>query len=686
MVDVVSYVIGSATDADDNTVPIIDLQNKLITWSIPSLASSVTYHEISYTLQVRSTFPTASQISMNASATLTAFNMVLAQDTLPFSFLQSITPTPTPSQAPASATHTPTPIIGTGISVTPASVSITPTEVPSNSYIKKVNLVEITSSSSTVLIESNNPVKIHVAYGTDQAKLSTHLDITEYHLLHKISLSNLQSDTTYYMTLTAIDKNGNTITSDIMTFKTTISTATFTLKPEQITLSTDQSPLSSPNTLILVIPFNKPLKITINTPPSHAVSYMTARFEHKDVLGITSAKRNTPVEETRFIEVLPGTYAAEILSPPSIGTYELVLTVHDIYGSYFLVPLPHTIMISHPMQVQDKTKHPIEGAAVTISKYEPHVKSFSSLSTVLTITQQSDEQGYVNVMLPIGRYIAEVSAPGYTKLSYNFTIDELHSSYPIVELIKENTMTSAIAYYRGTYGLLYSFFNTTISSLFSSGIFVNGSVILVQLLIITSLLLLISLRTHSGIASTILMLPFWFLKELYIVLGYYRRHHVLIIQDAYSYRGLAGCQITIKRNEQIVKKTQTGIWGEVILSEVELSSTHTELIIVKKGYKTNNTCLDEASLTQDTIHIPLYETYRSPNNIGVFIGWVIDQAAMAFYDLCIATMIIFSVLFVKHKGFWESLPFLVFTSILALLWIIYVYNVWLSIKKYLNHD
>ena len=67
-----------------------------------------------------------------------------------------------------------------------------------------------------------------------------------------------------------------------------------------------------------------------------------------------------------------------------------------------------------------------------------------------------------------------------------------------------------------------------------------------------------------------------------------------------------------------------------------------------------------------------------------FIGWFTDQLIMSFYDFCIASMIIFSILFVKYKGIAESIPFIVFTTILTLLWGIYIYKVWLSIKKYVD--
>src|SRR5579859_3672093 len=69
-VDIANYVIGSATNAYNNTIPVIDTVNKTITWTITSFPANTTSQTVGFTLQTNADYASSQTVTFPAIAHL----------------------------------------------------------------------------------------------------------------------------------------------------------------------------------------------------------------------------------------------------------------------------------------------------------------------------------------------------------------------------------------------------------------------------------------------------------------------------------------------------------------------------------------------------------------------------------------------------------------------------------------
>ncbi len=126
-VEVYDYVIGSATLTDSGTEPVVDLLNRTITWDIDRVDNNGTFHEVSFDLQVKSSFLTTNRILVYTNADATFQNAVHPQ----VEYLLYVDPnlTPTPSDSPTPTPTGPTPTETPFVTLTPTPTGPTPTDV-----------------------------------------------------------------------------------------------------------------------------------------------------------------------------------------------------------------------------------------------------------------------------------------------------------------------------------------------------------------------------------------------------------------------------------------------------------------------------------------------------------------------------------------------------------------------------
>jgi len=102
-VDIVDYVIGSASDAYGGATAIVDTVNNTITWTIPSFPGNTVDQTVTFSLKTNTSYTGASSVSFDVSARAISGSTVTPDQTVTQTYLYSApaasasTPTPTPT-------------------------------------------------------------------------------------------------------------------------------------------------------------------------------------------------------------------------------------------------------------------------------------------------------------------------------------------------------------------------------------------------------------------------------------------------------------------------------------------------------------------------------------------------------------------------------------------------------------
>ena len=419
-IDIFNYVVGSATPADDGTVPVIDSVNRKITWTIPSLSSSAFYHTVTFKLQVRSDIPTEKNITAEVHADGKISNTPLPQQTFTFNVKKSLPVSPiTPSLAP----------IGPGLG-----------------FIS-VGIEDITNTSAQISFKTTGKTSYNIFYGTSPKSLNAQIASPIFEVSHTITLSELQPDTSYFFKILAHDKTGATITSDIFTFRTASAADTLEINPKDIEITSQNFLLTSTIINRIVLPKKTPLTINLFIKNPHAIGHIKARFQNTLVLGISTFTSVANIGETPLIETLPGVFTGGIQSPSTSGKYQLTFEIENIYGGRSTRIAPYEIYVSAPLRVIDKkTQKPVENATIHISKFDNNRGIYIPLVNSFSLPHLTDEKGELNLALPSGKYNIQVGALLYKPFSQTVELGISTTSYPSISLGPDLSLAGIISH------------------------------------------------------------------------------------------------------------------------------------------------------------------------------------------------------------------------------------------------
>ncbi|MFA9289223.1 MAG: hypothetical protein ACEQSA_05085 [Weeksellaceae bacterium] len=443
--DVYDYVINSATDAHDGTPPVIDLINRTITWNISGLDYSATPHSVSFTLRVKSGLPTFSLIEVYTNADADFAGVTIPQEEYRL-YVQKTAVNPTPTAAPtAIVTATPGPSAtgGPAPSSTPGA-SVTPT--PPFIFVD-IDIDEVTNDAATIRIETNQPSTLQLTYypcADPDTKLTQ--SSSSFARRHTVRLEALSPDTEYCFVVTATNASGTKITSDIFTFKTALRAEKFKVTESyvswnNIVLSTD---------LNHVIAVKKaPLNFRLRIDNPDELVKIHGSFVSTEVLGVQE-KSFSAVGGVDLIEISPGVFSAEILAPEVLGQYMFSLELQDTAGNTSKRQLPMRFFVSDKLQIVDaKTKQPVEDATLSLDRYQENLKLYASFNksfglqtenTTMFAPFRSDSEGGVMLLLPLGKYKAQIQAPGYEAYETEFRLDLDTDQYPVISIKRSKSM------------------------------------------------------------------------------------------------------------------------------------------------------------------------------------------------------------------------------------------------------
>ena len=454
-VTAVTYKVGSATNTDTSVAPVVDLTNRTITWTVPSVTPNIA-HTVSFTLTTSSSLTSITPLVVQAvRANATLINTSLATSSLSYNINFYIANTVTPTSAPG-PTATPTPS-------TTTSETTTTTEITSL-VISNVAMRTIAKDAAKLILTTSREASYTLFYGLEPKKLTNTIVGLDEATQHSIEIVNLAPSTKYYFRIVAKAIDGSQATSDIFTFTTAdadqlVNILFGTVLWKQLPLASvvDQSiggtaGLSAENTLLFV-PMLKPLVFTFRFDHPERISSATVRIQDSRVLGISTYAPAVHLYETQLLESLPGYFTGELSVPASPGLYHVFLEVSDISHGVKTQELPYDVYVSSPLRVTDKkTGKPIENARVNILRYEEYRKVFTPLEKLIPYNPLTNERGEVDIALPQGSYIYEVSAPGYISFRKEVRFDNNQTDYPHFELESAPFLVGTIAKQLSSFG------------------------------------------------------------------------------------------------------------------------------------------------------------------------------------------------------------------------------------------
>lgn len=512
--DVLDYVTSSATNAYNNTHPVVDILHRTITWTINSLPAGTTDQVVTFQLQTNGNYTEPSSVGLSIRARMSNQYLTLPDQIVQQSYVFNQTLlTPTPSSIPN--TPSPTQLVITPTITKNPTPTITQIKTPMNIFVRSVSPTTI-----SLEIQTDTPTQAIVLYGSEPDNLSNKLIYSSFSQVEDISLVNLQEKTSYYVKIQTIDTSGTIQNSDIFVFTTGQQSLAPQIDPQTITFvssdvvlytappsSQNQEKSATPQSPLIVIPQNVSYNFRFQFTQPLIIKRVQAIIRNRHVLGITSSESNDPNSiSTDLIETQDGLFEGRLKSPSTPGSYEEFARIYDTQGNITEEKIAE-MYVSQPLRVLDKqTKQPIESAQMYIYYANRHSDTYEPLPPQLFPIKNpgyTDINGEFSIPLPQGKYKIKVTAIGYNQENISFMLGKNpQENYPTIYLQREPFNISTTIFYYWT--ILLDVLGETrlyIQGLSNSIRFFEFNALLASTILVFLTLLSFSRRIHIPLRS-----------------------------------------------------------------------------------------------------------------------------------------------------------------------------------------
>ncbi len=672
-VDILDYVVGSASNAYNPTPPVIDTVNRTITWTISSIPSSTTGQTVTFSLKTNSSYTGSSLVSIDVLGRSTSGSTTTPDVSITKNYQYvgvSATATPTSSPSTATTTLTPTP---------------TPTPTPAALVFKDISIRSVSSDNAKISVSTNNKATLTLNYGTSINSLSKSIKTLTYLTNSIISLSDLDANTDYYFKITAKDENGKETTSDIYTFKTAIISPIPTVDTQSIIVTNNNNILlssqikigSNLNTNVVVIPRQTVFTIQFTLNKDLALKTIQAIIRNKGVLGFSTLDEITASSNyINLVEISPGIYTGKIATPETAGKYEVYVRLIDFNGNILEQKvLDLSVTNKFKVVVKGTKDTPVENARALLYLYNKTSKTYSVISPQALPIQNpvySTPDGRYNMVLPYGRYKADISAIGYNPQTVEFEINQYSEGYPIVYLEKNFSIINTVEYYFDTLkdavneSQMYIKQHADSNRLFDLSAF--GAVFVFIIISILS----ISARTHTGV----LYLPYFLILKLMII---FRKNAGRIIfgkvleEDTKIPISRANIYLLSPDEKQTLAVLKTNKLGEFYYNN--LQGQDFKIKIEKEGFEAN---LSYDFKNSEVKEIPIVFKLKNKGVLTRSLFEVIFIYTEDLLGMAMESLVLFVLLtliyFIYTFGFLRVMPFLILTMLNLILIFTYLYK------------
>lgn len=561
--DIVDYVIGSGNTAYNATEPVIDLVNRQLVWTINNFPANTVNQTTSFSLKTNDSYTGSSNVNFDVTLSITAGNIAVASEEVNQTYQYNPPPTPTPTITPTPTTtpspgptSTPTPTPATTSTPSPSPTSVpgptstpgpaststpgptstsTPTPIRMALAIEKVEIAEISTSQIKIRVKTNRaPAEVKVSYGKSLHNLKDSVINLDKSVVTTLTIDGLNPESDYYFRVFVKDENNNIFRSDLFTFKTAaVSVGPKVVKDTILIASQDkiiykvppQPETPSPDQRLIIIPKNQKytLQFAVNQPDK--LKSVSVLVKKRQVLGINSIYGFESTEYSLdLIQIRDREFMEQLISPKETGFYDLISRLEDFKGNIVEENIG-VLEVVNPLTIySQQTNQPIEAAKVFLSLYNQQTNLYRPIppsSLAIKNPSYSEPNGEVPLVLPVGKYQAEISADEYLSQKLVFTISEGgDQKYPQVYLKpKPPSFFTILKFYWSTLVDVFNFGKYNWGELASSLRFFR-LVSKINLLISLVLLILINRRKNHPNKLPSFLIKNWLIREaLEIFLG-----------------------------------------------------------------------------------------------------------------------------------------------------------------------
>ena len=691
-VDIVDYVIGSATTGYGGVTPVVDNTNHTITWTFDSFPGNTTNQTINFQLKTNDSYTGDKLVSFDVLARSESNSTITADQTVTqdYSYNAGLEPTPTPTIEPPTVTPTPT----TAETTTTSSPNSTPTPTitpipaaPIPFAFNNVDVHSLTQSQAQIKISTNKNAAFTILYGTTATKLDKSATSTSPLAETILTLPDLVHNTTYYFRVTATDSYGNIIKSDIFTFQTAVISEVALIDQQSLVVTSNSNVLvnpaaekasGQPQKIAIVVPLLTDFEIQFALAKQIPVKSIQAIVRNKNVLGANTF--SIPVAEAAsnyvdLIEIQPGIYTGRLKSLPNPGFYAIYVRIVDYNGNITEQKISDLTVTSRFTIYNKNSKQAVGGAKILLYLYNPKTKVYELISPqVLPIPNPSYsvDDGTVPVVLPPAKYKAEISGIGFKSQTIEFAIDPNSIDYPSVSLQNEHfSIINFIQYTSKNFTDTILLSQQSLSEISSSSRFF---VLLENLTLLAFVFLTFfsfSLRTHVPLRY----LPYFFIHKLRQLL--FKNNSLIIgkIVDTITQSPVSKASVYLidaEKNKLLVHLT-TNKLGEFYYKNSHFE--HLKISVMKKGFlQIPSMDFYKENLSDMPLTLSILKDEAYSRSITELITLALENIIGALLEFMLIFTIIVEFYFIPPLGIIRVLPFLILSILNVTLLIFYMYR------------
>lgn len=658
-VEIVDYVVSSASNAYGGATPVIDPVNRKITWTITSFPAVTTNQTVTFQLETNSNYTGGSTVGFNISSLIHGPGVDSSSSTITNTYLYTSSPTPTP-----------TPTSAPGPTSTPGAPTLTPTptSTPTTSpfSFNTITISEKTSESTTIAITTNQSARGTIFYGKSPSALFESVSSTGFNTLNLIELTNLEPHTKYYFRAQAINNSGTTINSEIYTFTTAIESILPTINFETlIAVSRDKVILDatlakSLGSSTIIVPLDSTIEIRFAVNKDAQLKRIVLNVRPKNVLGLNTFSDVEAAENgSSLIEIQKGIYYGR-LKTGKIGLFELFANIEDENGNIVNQKVSDIRVLELMKIVNKNTKLPVGGARISLFFFNLQNNQFELISPITLAVQNpsySTRNGTVPVVLPPGKYKVKVEALGFKTQTVEFEIGVGEKEkYPLIALEKGPlTLSGIVGFLINT---TIDMFNGGREAFYSISLSSRLALLLHSLTIVLFFLLLIlSVALHFSVLP--FLLPNYIYYHMIQSLKKQSKSQILrgVIINKHDGYGIKSVFVYIHTGKnKIIAHTTTNSFGEFYIKVPKASSY--QISTMHSAFKPSALYIVKSEEIENSHKIYIEEKRSSIlSNFFYHAVWYGGYFLSDITELLLVSTLILEILFMINFGILTTLPF-----------------------------
>ncbi len=667
-IDVVDYVVGSGSTGYGGVVPVVDIVNRKIEWTISSFPANTINQQLSFKLKVTDTYSGSNNVNFEVQSLLSGANVVTTNTSVNSVFKPAVVAL-TPTSAPEPTT----------ISTANPSTAVTPTTSPSLGLkIESVEMVNLNDSGASILVKSNlAPTELKLIYGDSIVNLAKSVISLNKLTSDTILIDGLKPGTTYFFKVVEKQADGDLIYSDIFTFKTAIKSDAPVVDKQSLLVSLNNTivldssqEIESVNSVVIIPSQNFSVRIKI--AGSEKIKSAKLMLRNARVLGISTVMAAEPSSQSVDLTQLSGGGFVGMLASPTVtGDYDLVLRVEDTNGN-IVENIIGRVRVLEPIMVLDENGLPVENAQIFIYRQNEKTKVFEPISVGLGLQNPSftEPNGKLNLALPKGKYKIEVSEVGFEPQTIEFAVGINDGDIFPKVILKQTkiSFSNKVKYYQQIAGNVAEYSSNYLATVTESRRFFDLVAVVIGLL--GAVIGWIFLAKGRNLKWW--MLP-WLLKHTLII---FEGKAILFklrgqIIDEINNEPVSKAIINLidGTNNQIIGKTTTNIIGEF---EMKLEPAERYKIVVNRdGYETTN-ILDftKEGLKANNLIITMKNAITNVEEAQIQLSQWVENSGNFGMMVLLIILALLEIRFVGVFGWWQAGPWLVSSVLLCIFWMI----------------